>query len=63
MVLQDFPILQSRVHENTEEHLQQWREKKPEKEKKDKTQENMKLREHAFFGNIFKRYRLLPENY
>lgn len=54
-MLQDFPILQSSVYKKTEEHLQQWREKKPEKEKKDKTQENMKLGEHAFFGNIFKR--------
>lgn len=47
-MLQDFPVLQSNVYENTEKHLQQWREKKPEKKKKYKTWENMKLGEHAF---------------
>lgn len=33
MVLQDFPILQSNVYENTEKYLQQGKEKTPEKEK------------------------------
>lgn len=47
MVLQDFPILQSNVYENTEKHLQQWREKKPGKVKKDKTQEKMRLGGYA----------------
>lgn len=54
MVLQDFPVLQSNVYENTEKHLQQWREKKPEKGKKEKTWENMELGEYAFLKIFLK---------